>query len=110
MPSTKQLLEELQQMGFRSSFDLKDGEHYEGYILEVSDERLLFAVGGPMSPKEPVIIPVGEVDLGRLAYWDADHGCYMNARWDDIHASWSRSPCPPANHPPAIASPWWKFW
>lgn len=110
MPTAKQLLEDFQEMGRRSSLDLKNGWHYEGYVLEVREEYLLFGVGGPEAPDEPVRIPVEEVDFNTLSYWDEERRCYMDASWDDARTTWSHTPHRRPVRIPETRRPWWKFW
>ena len=111
MPTTKQLLEEFWDMGDRYALDLKDGSHLEGYILEITDEYVLFGLGGPWAPDEPIRVSLEEVNLGTLSYWDEKHHCYMDARWDEGSAAWSHTPyISPTVARPTRNRPWWKFW
>jgi len=40
----KIILKAFSNMGSRHAFDLKDGFHYEGYILQIGDKHLVLAV------------------------------------------------------------------
>jgi hypothetical protein len=109
---TKNLIEGYADMGGRSAFDLKDGRHCEGYILAVEEDHLLFGHGGPLAPDEAERIPLADVDLARLSYWDEGKRRWMDARWDDALAQWVTTVAPPAPVPAPLrtARPWWRFW
>ena len=79
MEDVKTFLEAFCDMGKRHAFDLKDGSHYEGYVLEVGDEHLVFGAGGPIAPIEDLLIPIDAVDLNTLSFWDEDQRCYVKA-------------------------------
>jgi hypothetical protein len=61
----------------RCAFDLKNKQHYEGYILKVENNHLRFGEGSPMAAEEDLFIPVQDVDLATLAYWDENKRCYV---------------------------------
>jgi hypothetical protein len=83
------ILEEFHEIAKgRCAFSLKSGAYYEGYIIEIDNDRLRFGEGGPMAAAEYLLIPVREVDLLSLAYWDEHYGYYMDARWDDEQNKW----------------------
>lgn len=112
---TRGLLQDYADMGGRSAFDLKSGRHCEGYILAVEEDHLLFGHGGPLAPDEPERIPLGDVDLGSLSFFDEERQCWMDARWDDSLGRWVTTvaphpAAPPPASPPRGERPWWKFW
>ncbi len=72
----KIILEAFSNMGSRHAFDLKDGFHYEGYILQIGDKHLVFGSGGPIAKSEDLLIPIDSVDLKTLSFWDEDKRCY----------------------------------
>ncbi|MEW6737252.1 MAG: hypothetical protein AB1489_38560, partial [Acidobacteriota bacterium] len=43
MKDTETILEEFAELGMGCAFDLKTGLHYEGYILEVEDQHILYS-------------------------------------------------------------------
>ncbi|GEM47107.1 hypothetical protein [Deinococcus cellulosilyticus] len=65
------------EKGERHTLDLKTGEHFEGYILEVFEEHLLFGMGGPLAPAEPVKILLDQIDPESLWYWDINQKQYL---------------------------------
>ncbi|AFY35119.1 hypothetical protein Cal7507_4764 [Calothrix sp. PCC 7507] len=77
MSNVKTILETFSSLGRRHTFDLKDGSHYEGYILEVGDIHLVFGGGGPMGSGEDLMIPIDSVDLNTLSFWHEDQKCYI---------------------------------
>lgn len=75
-------------VGSRCAFSLKSGTYYEGYILEVENGHLRFGEGGPMAVEEDLLIPVQDIDLSSLAYWDKNYRCYMDAKWNEKQEKW----------------------
>jgi hypothetical protein len=76
----------------RCAFDLKNGQHHEGYILEVENDRLRFGGGGPLAAEEYLFIPVQDVDLSTLTYWNKNKRYYMDAHWDEEQGKWIFAP------------------
>ncbi|GGJ25911.1 hypothetical protein [Deinococcus roseus] len=73
----KSRFETFAQKGERHTLDLKTGEHIEGYILEVFEDHLLFGLGGPMAPDQPLQVFLDQVDVQTLWCWDAAAGKYV---------------------------------
>jgi hypothetical protein len=91
MKTAQLILEEFWEIAeSRCAFDLKNGQHHEGYILAVENDHLRFGEGGPKAPEEPVCIAVQDVDLSTLAYWDKNQNRYMDANWDE--GKWTFKP------------------
>lgn len=67
--------------------NLTNGRHIEGYILDITDDSLLFAAGGPEAQVEPVQLPLEQIDPSKLSYWDYLHG-WMDANWVEERAIW----------------------
>lgn len=72
------------EKGERHTLDLKTGEHFEGYVLEVFEDHLLFGMGGPLAPDEPVKIFLEQIDLESLWYWDTDQKKYLLMKFQDM--------------------------
>ena len=84
MKDSKTILEEFCKIiGSRCTFSLTGGAYYEGYIIEIRDDHLIFGEGGPMADDKYLLISMENVDLHSLAYWDSDFNCYMDASWDN---------------------------
>jgi hypothetical protein len=93
MKDAKTVLEEFYDIAeSRCAFSLKSGVYYEGYIIKIDNEYLRFGEGGPMATIEPLLIPVQEVDLLSLAYWNKNCQSYMDAKWDDEQDKWVFQP------------------
>jgi hypothetical protein len=93
MKDAKLILEEFWDIAEnRCAFDLTNKQHCEGYILEVENDHLRFGGGGPMAAEEDLFIPVQDVDLSTLAYWDENKRCYMDANWDEQQGKWTFEP------------------
>jgi hypothetical protein len=87
------ILEEFHEIAqSRCALSLKSGTYYEGYIIEIDNEHLHFGEGGPMAAAEYLLIPIQEVDLLSLSYWDENHGCYLDAMWNDEQNKWVFKP------------------
>ena len=56
MKALNLIIEEFCDLGSRVAFDLKSGEHHEGYILEIATDYLLFGSGGPLATDEDIEI------------------------------------------------------
>jgi hypothetical protein len=76
----------------RCSFDLKNKQHYEGYILEIENDHLRFGEGGPLATEEDLLIPIQDIDLSTLAYWDKTKKCYVDAEWNEEQDKWRFKP------------------
>lgn len=86
---SKTILKEFHDLAAsRCAFSLRNGNYYEGYIIEVEDRHLRFASGGPMATHEDLLIPIEAVDLNTLSYWDKSKTCYMNALWNENQQKW----------------------
>jgi hypothetical protein len=93
MKDAKLILKEFQDLAEgRCAFDLKNRQHYEGYILAIENDYLCFGEGGPIATEEYLFIPILEVDLSTLAYWDENKRCYMDADWDEEKGKWRFNP------------------
>ncbi len=69
MKDAKTILEEFRAIAeSRCALSLKNGEYYEGYPLDIEDNNLCFAGGGPLAPEEPFLFPVQDIDLLSLAF------------------------------------------
>jgi hypothetical protein len=88
----------------RCAFSLKSGVYYEGYIIEIDNRHLRFGEGGPMAAVEPLLIPVQDVDLLSLAYWDENCERYMDAKWNDEQDKWIFQPSNPVNQQRAASN------
>jgi hypothetical protein len=93
MKDAKLILEEFWDIAeSRCAFDLKNNQHHEGYILDVENDHLRFGEGGPMATEEYLLIPVQDVDLTTLAYWDKNKKYYMDAEWNEEQGKWTFKP------------------
>jgi hypothetical protein len=101
----KTVLEEFYDIAeSRCAFLLENGDYYEGYIIAIDNGHLRFCGGGPMAAVEPLLIPVQDVDLLSLAYWDKRCECYMDAKWDDAQDKWVFQPSQSVNQQSAASS------
>jgi hypothetical protein len=76
----------------RCAFDLKNRQHYEGYILGIENDHLRFGGGGPLAAEADLFIAIQDVDLSTLAYWDDNKGYYMDANWNEEQGKWTFIP------------------
>ena len=53
-------------------FKLENGDEYMGWIFEIIENNLVFALSGPLAPKDPVSVNINEINLNTLAYWDGE--------------------------------------
>jgi hypothetical protein len=98
MKDAKTILEEFYDIAeSRCAFSLKSGVYYEGYIIEIDNGHLRFEEGGPMVTVQPLLIPVQEVDLLSLAYWNKNCNHYMDAKWDNEQDKWVFQPSKQVN-------------
>jgi uncharacterized protein YggL (DUF469 family) len=86
------IIAEFQDLGTRVAFDLKTGEHFEGYIFEIETESLMFVRGGPLASDEEIQICLSDIDLTTLAYFDERGQCYMDAHWHEDRDCWRIKP------------------
>jgi hypothetical protein len=93
MKDTGQILEEFRDLAeSRCIFDLENGSHFEGYILEIKDRNIVFGGGGPLAPCEDELIPIEKIDLDTLFYWSNSKRCYVHSRWDTEQNEWKFTP------------------
>ena len=92
MKALNLIIEEFRNLGGRVAFDLKNGEHHEGYILEIETDYLMFGEGGPLAPEEEIEIQLIALDLKTLAYFDERQRCYMDANWHEERNCWQIKP------------------
>jgi hypothetical protein len=92
MKALNLIIEEFRDLGSRVAFNLKNGEHHEGYILEIETDYLTFGEGGPLAPAADIEIQLIDLDLKTLAYWDDLRRCYMDADWNEARNCWQIKP------------------
>lgn len=67
----------------RIAFELTDGQHWEGYLMEIGEASFQFAAGGPLSPEEPFMLQINAIDTNTFAYWDDEERRYVNYHGPD---------------------------
>jgi hypothetical protein len=65
----------------RCAFRLVDGTYYEGYMIEVTEQDVIFYSGGPLAREAPYIFAIDQIDSSSLSYYD-EH----QQQWRDFHA------------------------
>ncbi|MEL6928491.1 MAG: hypothetical protein AAFO95_07645 [Cyanobacteria bacterium J06600_6] len=68
MKSHGKLIEEFVYLGCPHSFNLKNGEDYGGYILEIGEKSFEFISSGPLAPEDPITIEYSSVDFKSLVF------------------------------------------
>ena len=71
-------------------FRLSSSEAYQGYIKEIGDTVLRFVSGGPRSSYEPFEVPLADIDLETLAYFDEAAGRWTEVIWSADTEAWIR--------------------
>ncbi len=93
MKDAAQILKEFYYLAeSRCTFDLENGSHLEGYILEVKDRSIVFSGGGPFASCEDELVPIEKVDLDTLYYWSNGKQCYVHSKWDGERNEWRFTP------------------
>jgi hypothetical protein len=92
MKDRKTIFEEFQKMGTKHYFELNNGDHCEGWILEVRDDHILYDTApGPMADSHEVEIPFEVIDFTSLGYWDEVSGYAVDVFWDDKLGTWKHA-------------------
>jgi len=81
MKSHADLFKEFADLGSRYSLSLKNGEYYEGYILEIGEESFEFVLGGALAVEAPLTIKYNSLDFKSLSFYDINEKCYKDAVW-----------------------------
>lgn len=89
MKSVRAILDEFSQMGAKHFFALKSGSEYEGWIVDFSDEHILFVDEHDNASSEPLKLRLGTIDIETLSYWDEQQGRWIEARWDETIGRWA---------------------
>ena len=105
MRSVREILSDFGEMGSRHYFQMHSGHEYEGWIVSVEDDHILFVDCDPKAGKEEFKVRLGTIDIGTLAYHDEEQGCWVNVRWDETLQQWSQSVIPKVELPPEPAPP-----
>ena len=79
MKTPAELIKEFANLGSRHTITLRNGEYYEGYILEMGEKSFEFAVGGSLAPETPLTIEYNSINFKSLSFYDTDEKCYKDA-------------------------------
>ena len=71
-----------------TTFSLKDGTYYEGYMLQLHDDSLTFFLRGPLAPNEPIEIKHNDIDLNSLCHYSESEHKWKSAVWDVEKGIW----------------------
>lgn len=64
----------------RCAFRLVDGTYYEGYMIEVTEQDVIFYSGGPLAREAPYIFAIDQIDFSSLSYYD-----HNQQQWRDFY-------------------------
>lgn len=88
MKSVRDILSDFSGMGALHSFQMHSGHEYEGWIVGVEDDYILFVDSDQAAAKDEVKIRLRAIALGTLAYHDEEERCWINARWNESGGQW----------------------
>jgi hypothetical protein len=66
--SARDLLERFMEHGDRHLFRLRDGNAFEGWVVEVGEQSVLVMDSGPLASDDTIEISLAAIDLGTLRY------------------------------------------
>jgi len=85
MKSLREIFEEFADFGSRTILDAA-GFRYEGYILDINADAMLFGCGGPLG--KDVWIKLADIDLNTLFFWNEERKCLQKATWNANDSNW----------------------
>jgi len=71
-----------------TTFSLKDGTYYEGFMFQILETSLTFFLRGPLAPEEHIEIKFVDIDLNSLCYYVDAERKWKSAIWDDEKGIW----------------------
>ncbi len=87
--SLMEILESFQDLATgRCTLQLIDGQYYEGYLLEITEEYVIFGEGGYAGQPEDLRFALTQIDLNKLSYFDTKLYRYRDVYWDETQQSW----------------------
>lgn len=92
MKNAKVILEEFRELGTKHYFKLTNGQEYQGWIMDILDEKLSFADSGPLASEAEIEIEIAMVDLATLSYWDETQNLWVDTYWDNATQIWLHTP------------------
>ncbi|BAY96237.1 hypothetical protein NIES37_01660 [Tolypothrix tenuis PCC 7101] len=92
MKNAKVILEEFREFGTKHYFKITNGQEYQGWIMDILDDKLSFADSGPLASAVEIEIQIPMVDLATLSYWDENQKLWVDACWDNVTETWLHNP------------------
>ncbi|BAY93807.1 hypothetical protein NIES3275_58490 [Microchaete diplosiphon NIES-3275] len=92
MKTAKVILEEFREFGTKHYFKLNNGQEYQGWIMDIFDDKFSFADSGPLASEAEIEITIAMVDLATLSYWDETQKLWVNTYWDNATQTWLHTP------------------